>query len=158
MNVRRAKTLLWLTNVALGTVAASILTCAILWPVGTASEGEHEPPQQSIDVEGTDDPTHPLSYYSVIWQRDLRGPLWDPPPRPVAQRPKPTLAVTLTGTIVEPGFTYATFTLNDGSTVLRRVGQEVAGAEIKTIVDGEVRVLFAGEYLTLELKRKKERP
>jgi type II secretory pathway component PulC len=105
------------------------------------------------------DPDRPLDHYAVIWQRPLRRPLYDPKPvvEIKAKAPEPMLAIRLRGTVIEEGFSYAILTDAKGKVVLARVGRTVGGAQIKSISDGSVQVLFAGKLRTLKIQKPKSR-
>lgn len=97
-----------------------------------------------------------LDRYALIWQRELRKPIFDAPPAAAASRPQ--LALKLLGTVVEPGYTYGMFTTAKGEQQLVGVGQRIDGAEVKSIEDGSVTVLFGGETLTLKVEKDKNQP
>ena len=154
MNAYRVKTVLWLASIALAALVVLAAVRLALWPVRIGATNPQAAPSRDVEASGAGNEAHPLEHYAVTWQRDLRRPLYDPPPIVAPKRARPELKIRLTGTVVEPGFTYALFATGDGKTVLARVGQKVEGAEVKSISDASVTVLFAGEMLKLKVQKK----
>ena len=141
-------------------LAAGILGAVafgVFWPVDAGSHLASKGPP-AADPEGVHGrQVLPLQQYALIWQRPLRNPLYDPSPVAAKLTPEPQLKGRLAGTVVEPGFTYAFFNTADGRIVRLRVGDKIEGAEVKSIADGSVTVLFAGDTLTLTVERKETR-
>ncbi len=100
----------------------------------------------AIDLEPDHDPVPrrrqklKLSDLAVIWQRDLRQPVVDPPAEKPRQEKKQRLAIQLLGTAVETDRQYGVFRLSDNRTVVRAVGDEVDGFEIIQISRGRARL------------------
>ncbi len=108
---------------------------------GTATE--------AVDME-------PASAYAVIYQHDVRRPLYDPPPVKVA-KPKPRqpkLTIQLTGTVIEPGSAVGLFRTSDSRHKFAGVGDSVEGAEVLSVVAGSATVRFEGRTFTLDVPRK----
>ncbi len=96
-----------------------------------------------------------LAIYEELAKRDLRKPLYDPViavPKP-KPKPKPQFPGTLTGTVVEDGFSYATFRLQNGRDELVQLDQPIGdtGAVLKAVELSGATIQFAGESLKLEI-------
>ena len=135
------------------------IVATIAWAARTPQAGPGQSAQASGDQGATSQPdavSPRLADYAAIYQRDLRRPLFDPRLVEVVVKPppapKPTF--TLTGTVTEPGFTYALFRTRAGETKLVSVGESVEGAEVLAIGENAATVSFAGQ--TLELTVQKE--
>ena len=159
MNVHRLRLPLWLAAGFFGAAAVAAALWAVFWPV---EAGMPELPAgasaRAVAEESSEIP-RPLEDYAAIWQREVRAKLYEQtvitPPEPPPPRPK--LNLKLAGTMVEPGFTCATFIDAAGKTHLKRVGETIAGARVKSIADGRVTVVFAGGELTLRVERSSPR-
>ena len=64
---------------------------------------------------------------------------------------------TLGTGLTAEGFSYAMLADAKDNVKLRRVGQGLGGAEIKSISEGSIEVLFAGEVRTLTIQKPKSR-
>lgn len=93
-----------------------------------------------------------MASYASIYTRPLRKPLYDPTPGAIvaAAKAEPKFTGVLTGTIIEPGFTFATFRVPGGEEKVVPVGQSVEGAEVLAITQGEVRIRFNDKEITLK--------
>ena len=93
-------------------------------------------------------PPSPLKTVSVSqpgWRRQLRQPLYDPPPRPkvvVKKKPRP-ITVKLTGTVLEPKNSQAFLRLANGSVALKKVGDQVTDDPR----DGQITQITASEIV-----------
>jgi hypothetical protein len=156
MNVYRLKAPLWLAASAFAVAAVGVVLHAALWPVEPPARQSVTVPASPADPDAGAEQDRPLDYYAAIWQRDLRAALYEepkvvPPPPPP---PTPKLHLKLTATMVEPGFTYASFTDGAGRTHLKRVGEVIEGAQVKSISDGSVTLILAGIEVTLKVEKK----
>ncbi len=150
MTQRDRRRLLILVNAAFVTVLA---WCAwtLLAPLDTGTpEGGSGAGQKTSTMHDTRE-AGPLVSYASIYTRPLRKPLYDPTPRAVvaAKKAEPKFPGVLTGTIIEPGFTFATFRVPGGDEKVVPVGQTVEGAEVLAIIQGEVRIRFHDKEITL---------
>ena len=151
MTIRDQKRLLWAINAAL---AAALVTSALLLtllPLGVNMQAPSDGTTGRL-ISSTVGQTLPLREFAVIYERDLRKPLFDAPPARPIEAPPPKLAARLIGTAVEPGFTYGLFKGKDGQTHLVEVGQKIDGAEVLQIAEGTATVLFEGERLQLKVE------
>jgi hypothetical protein len=134
--------------------AAMLVGCVwfILSPLDTGGSegGPSTGPKASALPEAPE--AGPLASYASIYTRPLRKPLYDPTPTAViaAAKAEPKFPGVLTGTIVEPGFTFATFRVPGGDEKVVPVGQVVEGAEVLAITQGEVRIRFNDKEITLK--------
>lgn len=76
---------------------------------------------------------------AVVWQRDLRQPLFDAPPLPAKPPPETPPPMQLAGTAVEAQRRFAIFAL-EGNTVVKEVGETVGGWEVLTVERGRARL------------------
>jgi len=155
MTHRRRKRLLWLTIAALAAGTAVSAGGLLLAPLATFSgPGDRDGGDAgSGGGAARRARAETLADYAAIYRRDLRKPLVDP--KPVAptvrlRRPKPKMTVTLVGTAVEPGFTYAMFRTRGHGTKLVRVGETIEGVEVLSVATDSARVRFAGEVRELK--------
>jgi len=135
-----------------GALAAGILIvlAAGLAPVDVApAPGAHMDKPRPRDSSEAATTTKPLGAYAVIGQRNVRGPLFDPKPQPVRRTPPPKLRLTLRGTMVEPGCSYAILAAAGKSDQLASVGETIGGAEVVAIESGAVTVVYHGRSITL---------
>ena len=175
MNAYRMRKWLWLAAGVLAAASPVVVVVALVdapdanprLPAGAingtlpSATGSDSPPREpGVEFPSEDHALPPLDHYAVIWQRELRAPLFDPPPQVVAAAPKPRLTVRLLGTVVEPGgppgesgASYAMLATASGGVLLRKVGDTVDQVEIVGIGDGEVAILFAGERQTLTVEK-----
>jgi hypothetical protein len=158
--MRNRRRLLWALN---GLLAAGTLLGA-LWafaPLDVSQDHATEPLSKSSGLAAVESEARSADDYAVIYQRNLRKPLFDPTPVSIksAPPPKPKLKATLTGTVLEPGFTYALFIDSKGQQKLVSIGQSVEDAEVLSIRDSEATVRFCGEEMILKAKAgEKENP
>lgn len=136
---RRLTCLGTIGTIAIGTGAALTLYCLLRTPPAWV------PPE--LDVRPTpaspqDRPAAPqLADLAVIWQRDLRQPLADPPPpKPPEPVPEPKLTVRLVGTAIEGNRQYGLFQVGNNPTVVKAAGASVEGFEIVSIARGRARL------------------
>ncbi len=115
------------------------------------SEGGPRTSKRSHGQHGTQE-TGPLASYASIYTRPLRKPLYDLTPKAIvaAKKAEPKFPGVLTGTIIEPGFTFATFRVPGGDEKVVPVGETVEGAEVLAITQGEVRIRFHDKEITLK--------
>jgi hypothetical protein len=146
MNLYRLKKLLWAASAGLVLGAVLTIAGAAWWPYHTSEPVESSP----TVVAAAANESHglpPLEAFAPLWDRDFQQPLFD---GPQASQDAPAFPATLTGTIVEPGFSRAMFRLESGATEMRGVGTTVAGAEVLEIAGDGAVVLYQGQRLTLK--------
>ena len=155
LTVHHRKRLLLAANAVLGLAIVACVSAGVFWPLGVG-QSDTTPTRQDQATSRPVGPIEPLGSYAVIYDKDIRGPLYDPAPASVvAIKPAvPKLTVQLVGTVLEPGFTYGLFRTAGGKTRLVLVGQTVAGAEVVSVRDGSATVKFAGKIHQLAVKRK----
>jgi hypothetical protein len=117
--------------------AAILLTAALMWPqpawtrpVVDLKPAANEPlaaPQPPLDL-------------SVVWQRNLRQPLFDAPPAAAASKPEAPLSIQLLGTAIEDERRFAVLTLASNVPIVREIGAVVDGYELTAIERGLVRL------------------
>jgi len=162
MNLYRARKILW---AAAAPLAAAVVLGGLLTALGPLGLEGGRGGDDAIDAAasasqpaGDDGSSRSLAHYRLIWERDLRRPLFDPPPTVAQTPPKPKLALTLLGTALEADAGYAMVKTADGKTRFCQVGDKVAEAEILAIGLDAVQVRFAGEILTLKRQVQGDRP
>jgi len=109
-------------------------------PVGTADRAEQACMLWQLDE------------YAVIYRKPLRSPLFDPPPQAPPAKARPKMPVTLEGTAVEPGHSYAFLATADGVRIVG-AGEVLEGVEVLEINDQSVTVRFDGEITILTLAK-----
>lgn len=109
-------------------VAVALITLSILSPIHVAEvTGE-----ASNDGAVNRPPVHrntaiSSAAFEAVLDLDLRRPLFDAPPAALivkASTQPVGLGIQLTGTFVEPGHSYAVFSLPSGSVEVKRVGEK----------------------------------
>lgn len=156
MSILARKRFLLAVNIVLAAaIVACVCLCLLLQP---GAEDVKPLPKDEVISAGneTGGRVGPHDLYAVIYERDIRKPLFDLKPiEPVnVEPPKPELAVRLIGTAVEPGFTYGLFRTESGESKLVSVGQKIGGAEVTTVGEGTATVKFHGELITLKVEPK----
>ena len=154
MTLRRARFWLLAAAVLLGVAAVGVVAAAFAVPVREPKVAERRvaAKPQAAEIEALP----PLKAFAGAWSLDLRRPLYDPPPSATAaQSPAlaPPLAVSLTGTVVEPGHSLAVFAAPGGRTELKAVGESTGGAEVLSIDRDSAVLLHNGERVTLRVPR-----
>ena len=153
LSPKRRRQLLIFTNVALAAaLAAAVAAWALVSPAtdfqeAASTQAKDEPPRHRTEN------ARPAAAYAVIYQRDLRKPLFDAVAAVAAAPPKPQLNVTLMGTAVDPESPYGIFSDKSGRTRLVSVGQTIDGALVLEITDSAATVKFNGETITLRMKK-----
>ncbi len=150
MNLFRLKQSLRVASVMLAIGTVVVAGIAVLWPLRKPAV---DPAAQTNATAAAADFTTipPLESFKSVWAVDLRKPLFDGGAGPSN---KPAFAAKLAGTVVEPGFSQAMFSLPGGQTEMHKVGDEVAGAEVLEINADSAIVLFDGQRLTLKMETK----
>lgn len=143
MNVYRAKNRLWMGNCLLGALALALVGLGLILPLDIPKALPSTQPATASAPVARGEPR--ADYYSVIWQRDLCGPLFDT----VAGAAKPRFAARLVGTAIEPGYERGIFLTSKNETVFVGVGEKLEGAEIVSLAEGTATVTFNGEKLIL---------
>lgn len=118
-------------------------------PTWQPPEINRQAPEKPKDA----DPRKPaLSELAVIWQRDLRQPLFDPQPQsPPAPPPERPVAIELLGTVVEARQRYGLFRLSDRRTVIRPVGGDVEGYSVVGIERGRAQLRRGAREVELKV-------
>jgi type II secretory pathway component PulC len=164
---------------SLGILAAGLLAAtggAVGWSVsaidqdlGGASQSRSTMP--TIETSATDTIA---SEDQSLMARQLRQPLYDPPPQPPAPRPAPTpkiveappqppptpkLDVTLVGTIIQSDQRLAIVADASGGFDVKGIGEDLElsplGMTVETIESERVTLRYQGRQSTIELDRSK---
>jgi hypothetical protein len=149
MDLRLKRLTLWLTTAALAAAAAGAVAYTVLVPIDL--------PQIASTARGdTARPaaTAPAVDFQAFEDLDLRRPIADPvttlPAASALAAFAPPLPVRLvTGTVIEPGHSYAVLSMTNGKTVLGKVGDRLSGAEVVAVNDGSVTLSYFGRTVTL---------
>jgi len=151
MTPYRIRRTLWMLGAVLSIAAVVVIAGALSSPDGrSAAAGPTSRPIDGGEADPLD--RRELEHYAAVWKRDLRAPLYPPPPRPP---PRPRLTVRLVGTVVEPGLCMALLATGSGRVRFCCVGDEAGGARVETIGDGRATVRFAGQRHVLTVPRAK---
>jgi len=165
---RRAQIVGWAIASALGAAFIAVVVAGVAAPLDDftyASETGASASSPDTPIDATSpDRLPPLESFASVWDRDLRGPLYDPPPPPPppARRPPPKVkpAVTLSGIIEEPGRSRALLTVGSGRTELKGVGDvfdnSAGPVEVLEITADSVLIGCLGERYTLTLPNPQE--
>lgn len=150
MTERNRKRLLWAVNavLALAILASGGLALAPLGP----SVRDAPAPAPAPAVAAAETPPVPLDAYDVICQRDLRGPLFDTA-APQAAPAAPMPPFHLTGTAVEPGFSFGLFRNSQGESKMVGVGESIDGAELVAVTEQAVTLKFGGRSVTMTVEK-----
>lgn len=165
MPLRRIKFYLASGSLVLLLLSVAVLAWGILAPTRDLSPAQPPPSvtPRSMTDNGSD-ALPPLDEFTLLCQRKLQSPLYDPPPEPVAVEeapPEPVrlppLQITLLGTIVEPDRTVAMFATQGGHIELTRIGQTVSnapnGPKVIDITADEVVVEYDGQQRTMVVRQ-----
>jgi hypothetical protein len=153
MTWRNQRLLLFSAAAALVAAALFLLAWALFLPLDRGDERDAARKKTQPDM-ATTRKMEPLGAYAVIYQRDLRKPLFDSEAAKVDTPSPPPLTVTLKGTVVEDGFSYAILRGKGGDEKLLRVGDSLEGAEVIAIAEGEATVRFHDQNITLKAQLK----
>lgn len=154
LSIRTKRRLLLAANTAMAiAVVACIGWCFI--PPDISSQNPSQSRTAGITANPVEKTPPPPEEYAAIYSRDLRKPVFDiKPPDPIkVEPPKPKFKATLTGTVLEPGFTYALFRTSSGDDKLVSVGQSIEDAEVTAIESETVTLNFHGDVLKLTVKK-----
>lgn len=154
MTLRHRKRLLDAVNVLLLAALGVMVAWAALSPVPRDLPEAGAAPNDDPAGTARDDRLPPLAKYAAVYARDLRKPLYDPEPveKVEESEPTPPLRIELTGTVVEPGYTYAFFRTRSEPAAMANVGDTVDGAEVVEIASDSVTVRWHGDLKTLRAK------
>jgi type II secretory pathway component PulC len=153
MTAKDQRRVLFIAAAILAAGAAGVVASAALLPLdvgGLASPSG----KKALAATQPARKAESLGAYAVIYQRDLRKPLFDPEAAKVEAPKPPPLTVTLKGTVVEDGFSYAILRNKGGEEKLLKVGDSLEGAEVVSIEQGEATVHFYGQTITLKAQLK----
>ena len=156
MNLRTQARLVWTLDVLLALAATAVGAGLALWPVGQSASATGARPAATPAVPGAAGrATPPLTAYAAIYGRDLQQPLFDAVPE---TRPLPKPTVTLVGTVIQPGNTFALLKTKAGQVQWAAVGQAVEGAEVLEITADSATVRFAENTYTLKVEKQGSGP
>jgi len=153
----RRRRLLILVNLLLLAALAAAGYGLIMTPIDAPAEQHAADVKPESIADIGDHAARPLTAYADIHKRLLRKPLFDPKPTTVARRKaaarKPRLTLTLTGTVIEPGFTYAMLRGAAGQVKFVAIGQSLDNATVTAITANSATVKFHGDSITLQVSR-----
>lgn len=149
---RDRKRLLWAIDAALATAIAACVACVWLpLETGVVPDAGPVPPLASAPAAGA--LPLPPDAYAVIYQRNLRLPLFDAPASAPTLAVAPPMPVRLKGTILEPGFCYAVFERTNGESRMVGVGESVDGVEVVAIAAASITVRYNGQLAALAVDK-----
>jgi len=154
MNLRRAKLGLWLLAALFIAVAVAAVVAAVWLPYD-------QPILQATDripklpTKTSEHPTAPaLPQFAKLWDKELRPPLFDPPPEPGATavapetRQKPRPDIRLIGIAVEEGRSLAMLLGPDGKVEFLAIEETFHGVTVRSItLDGVLLDYEGDEYI-----------
>ena len=153
MTAKGQRRTLWTAAAILIAGAAAVLACAAAMPLGVRGPAAPTGLKALTVTRPARRPESPGAY-AVIYQRDLRKPLVDAEAPKVEPPKPPPLTVTLKGTVVEEGFSYAIFRNKAGEEKLLKVGDSLEGAEVTAIAEGQATVRFFDQAIVLKAQTK----
>ena len=147
MNVRQTSSLIGAAAVLAALGCAAILVAGLTVPVrvagggGGGSLGKARGTATSGQAAGETRAEHSqqaLAELQQLCDRDLRRPLFDPPPQKVevAAASRAPMTLSLVGIVKEPGHSMAMFRKNDGAILLCGLGESVDDAGGAVTVTG----------------------
>jgi hypothetical protein len=156
MTGRQLNQILWITVGSLLGGAVIVVVVGLLLPIAgeIPAKSTHLSPADKRATVVTQASLPSLESFEPIWNKSLRRALVEvystsAPPSipvgPVVARPG-ALPMTLVGTI---GNSLAMLQNPDGSVVIKGVGDQLAGAEVRAIRTGQVDLRYNGQMLTL---------
>jgi type II secretory pathway component PulC len=163
MQIHKLKSGLQITGLGLGLSAVLILSWCLLWPcklsVGMAASSFSHEDNKSINK--LQNPKLSLKQFEPFWQKQIRRPLYDPPPKTattqqavVEKRSPPN--VKLLGVAVEANHSLAMFLNSRGSIEVKGIGDILGDngndPQIVAIENQRVMLRYQGETLTLALE------
>jgi len=154
LNARRTNTLLFTAAIALFVAAGASLIAGLWLPLEAASVSQGVQPRADAQPSTrSSDRLPPLTAYEAIATRQWRSPESSPTiaagtstPAAPAAADGSLPAMSLEGTV---GNSLAIIKLGDGSTILKAVGDEIAGARIVAISPSQVQLLRDGRPLMI---------
>lgn len=151
MTLRTQTRLMWMLDVGLALVTVAVGAGLALWPVGQSSRAMAVRPATAPSAPGAAPRQKPpLSAYAALSGRDFQQPLFD---APLESRPVPKPTVTLAGTVIQPGNTFALLKTKAGQVQWAAVGQTVEGAEVLEITADSVKIKVAEDTYTLKVEK-----
>lgn len=148
---------LWAVCGLLALAAAGSAAAFFAWPLETCGPADAEVPAE--DAPGRPAAGRPaLSSYSVMWERDLQRPLFDPAPVVATPSPPPKPPLKLVGTVIEPRLSYALLKDKAGQTKMVGAGQSHEGLEVIEVTADAARVRFAGTEHVLKVEKEGQTP
>jgi len=155
--LRKRRRILITVNFLLSAALVAVGCGFVFVPIDERAEAQTSGRKTAEISQIVDRTAEPLRTYSGIYRRELRKPLFDPKPTVVtkvkAAPPKPKLTVILTGTVIEPGFTYAMLRGKSGSVKFVSVGQTFENAEVMAVTADSATVKFHGEEIRLKVRK-----
>jgi hypothetical protein len=99
-----------------------------------------------------------LAELQQLCEKDLRGPLFDPPQTRQARPAKrPSMTMSVVGIVSEPGHSMAMLQKSDGTVVLCAEGETVEDAggpvTVTKVEQQKVTVRYGGEVLDVDVQR-----
>lgn len=173
MTVRQTNLLIKSMSLLLMAAASGVLWWGWQSPTGKGTEAQAKSSQTNETPEAVNTRGVAIADFSSVWDRPLRGPLYDPPPatpKPVAKPkpvvrtppkpktpPPPKLDIRLVGTILESGHSMAIAADATGKVDVKSSGQvldlEPVGVRIEEIAADTVTVSYNGQTSTLKLSK-----
>jgi hypothetical protein len=153
LNARRTNVILWLSAALLCAGAAVSLALGLFLPIAdTDDSGKTAAQTPVLPATRSDGLQPPLAQFESIFSRRLRSAELEaahvtalaPPIPGVSDASMP--AMTLEGTV---GNSLAIIRLADGSTILKAVGDEIAGARVVSISSAQVELQRDGQTILL---------
>ncbi|HEX4793466.1 MAG TPA: hypothetical protein VH370_06725 [Humisphaera sp.] len=154
MTRKQINLILWWAAGAAAAGAALCLALAILLPIESSADSHERVAIAQLKPTNSTTPLPALNSFQSIWDKSLRGQLAqsdDAPPSGAAPSNVVTsgdsgTTLTLLGTI---GESLAMIRMPDGTTELRQVGEQIAGAQILAIRPYQIDIRLDGRTITI---------
>jgi hypothetical protein len=154
MTLRRTRRFLWTLCGALALAVVVTGAGLVAWPLEGPGDGTAASPTAGGNpITGTTRERLSLSAYACLWEKDLQRPLYDPAPAVAKPKPPPVPGVTLVGTVIEEGFTYALLKTKAGQVKMVSVGQTVEGAQVLVITANSTTIRLGGHEHVLKIEK-----
>jgi hypothetical protein len=156
VTVRAQRRALWTLSAALA-VATAHAAALLLQPVrleAPAAAVASQPAPANAKAAPT---IRPLAEHVAAAGRDLRRPLEDPKPMAASAPAAPKLTVELMGTVIETNSAQALLRTSAGQSKFASVGDTVEGITVKAVEANQATVEFAGQLVTLTVRREEGR-
>lgn len=158
MNLRQTQQGLWVLASVFAAGGVAAVFCALRMPYDQPEARPFTPPPAPLTRTDPAINAPALEQFVGLWSRNLRRPLFDPPPAPshvpdVQATPKVTRPdIRLIGYTVEHDRSLAILAGPDGTVEFKTVGEQLHGVTIRAIAPTGVTMEFNGDEFLLRFQ------